>query len=171
MSQTSSLTYRTMQPADVDAYLGLVTELANYEKMADQVKATAADITRDFFSETPQVEALLAFNGDEAVGYGVFHPIYSTFRDRHGLYIEDVYMKPEFRGGGAGKRMMAEICSIALERGWDYSKFVTLNWNEPTLAFNRKLGAEQEADWVLHCLPQEGMQRLVDSLPSKQPAP
>ena len=162
MLSNQNITIRPMRPTDIDAYLGLVMELATYEKMADQVKATPDAIKRDFFSANPRIEALLAFDGDKAVGYGVFHPIYSTFNGNHGVYIEDVYLQPAYRGGGLGKRMMTEIMTIARSRGWNYARFITLNWNEPTLAFNQKLGAVTEPDWLLHYLPADNMNTLLD---------
>jgi GNAT superfamily N-acetyltransferase len=162
MSTQQSIVIRPMQPSDIDAYLGLVMELATYENMADKVKANAASIKRDFFAPHPKVECLLAFDGTTAIGYGVFHAIYSTFSGQHGVYVEDIYLQPAYRGSGQGKRMMNHIFQIAQERGWDYARFITLDWNEPTLQFNKKIGAVAEPEWVLHYLPSENMSKLVN---------
>jgi GNAT superfamily N-acetyltransferase len=169
-NNNQNIVIRPMQPADIESYLGLVMELATYENMVDQVKATAAAIKRDFFCADPKVEALLAFDGDKAIGYGVFHAVYSTFQGNHGAYIEDIYMQPAYRGSGLGKRLMTEIFRIAQDRGWNYSRFITLNWNEPTLQFNKKLGAIQEPEWILHYLPGDNMAALVDKTTNKAAA-
>ncbi len=153
----------TIRPAteeDVGLVFDLIRELAAYEKMRDAVVGTP-EILRASLFERHDAEALVVESGGEAVGYAIFYTTFSTFECRSGLWLEDVYVKPEHRRGGIGLRIMEHLAGLALERGHVRLEWVALDWNEPALNFYAKLGACRLDDWLIHRLETDGIRALA----------
>ena len=132
---------------DVPAILSLITALAEYERLADHVVATEDDLTRWLFGDRPAAEVVIAWAGDEPVGFALFFHNFSTFLGRPGLYLEDLFVKPEWRGRGVGRRLLSHLAAIAMERGCGRFEWAVLDWNEPAIAFYRRMGAVVLDDW------------------------
>lgn len=151
---------RPVSEADVELLFGLILELAEYEKLSDAVSGDAEVLRRSLF-EQRAAEALLIEVGGEAIGYAIFFTTFSSFECRSGIWIEDVYVRPDRRRSGIGQLVMEHIAALALERGHARLEWCALDWNEPALRFYDKLGAKPLDDWVTHRLDRAGMHRLV----------
>lgn len=154
-------TLRDARPEDAEALANLIRALAVYEKLEDQARATADDLRRDLFGNRPFAEAILAEVGDEAVGFAIVFPTYSTFRGRPGLYLEDIFVRPEHRGRGIGKALIAAVAARAVERGCGRLEWAVLDWNAPSIAFYRSLGATPMDEWTNYRLTDEPLMRLA----------
>lgn len=153
---------RPATEADVQLLFDLILELAGYEKMADEVRGDAEILRRSLF-EQKAAEALLIETADgEAVGYAIFFTTFSTFECRSGIWLEDVYVRPEHRRGGIGRMVMEHLAKLALDRGHVRLDWVALEWNEPALNFYEQLGAQQLEDWKMLRLEKDGIRRLAD---------
>ncbi|RMH07210.1 MAG: GNAT family N-acetyltransferase [Armatimonadetes bacterium] len=152
------------QPNDLPRLLELIRQLAEYERRLEQVKATEKDLERALFGERPVAEAMLAWQGATAVGYALFYPVFSTFRGRAALYLEDVYVVPESRGQGVGWALMRSLAQIAKQRGYDRIEWSVLEWNTPAIEFYNKLGAvPKETGWVGYMLTGEALEALANA--------
>ncbi|HEX4305386.1 MAG TPA: GNAT family N-acetyltransferase [Solirubrobacterales bacterium] len=161
MSETTPTpTIRFATEADVPLIFDLICELATYEKLRDEVVGTP-EILRATLFEQRAAEALIVESGGEAVGYALFYTTFSSFECRSGIWLEDVYVKPEARRGGVGRRVLERLAEIALERGHVRLEWVALDWNEPALNFYAKLGAARLDDWLIHRLEVDGMRSLA----------
>jgi GNAT superfamily N-acetyltransferase len=138
---------RPAQPRDVPAVLALIRDLARYEKLEHEVVGTEDDLQRHLFGPSPRVEALVVAEGDALVGLALYFHNFSTFLCRPGLYLEDLFVKPEFRGKGHGAALLRALAAIALERGCGRLEWSVLDWNEPAKGFYRALGAQEMSDW------------------------
>ena len=147
--------------ADVPLILALIRELADYERMSDQVLATEADIGRALFGERPCAEAVIARVADEAVGFALFFQSFSTFVGRPGLYLEDLYVRPAHRGRGIGRRLLAHLASLAVERGCGRFEWSVLDWNELAIASYRRAGAAPMDEWTVYRLTGEPLRALA----------
>ncbi|HEU4739899.1 MAG TPA: GNAT family N-acetyltransferase [Solirubrobacterales bacterium] len=153
---------RAATEADVQLLFDLILELAAYEKMADEVTGDAEVLRRSLF-EQRAAEALLLETADgEAVGYAIFFTTFSTFECRSGIWLEDVYVRPEHRRGGIGRLVMEHLANLALDRGHVRLDWVALEWNEPALNFYEQIGARRLDDWKLLRLEKDGIKRLAD---------
>jgi GNAT superfamily N-acetyltransferase len=150
---------RPATEADAEQLFGLIMELAEYEKLAGAVRGDAEVLRRSLF-EQGAAEALLIESDGEAIGYAIFFVTFSTFECRSGIWLEDVYVRPEHRRGGIGRRVMEHLAALALERGHVRLDWCALDWNEPALRFYDELGAIRLDDWKMLRLDQEGMRRL-----------
>jgi GNAT superfamily N-acetyltransferase len=150
---------RPVTEADVELLFGLILELAEYEKLRDAVAGDAEVLRRTLF-EQRAAEALLIERDGEAIGYAIFFTTFSSFECRSGVWIEDIYVRPEHRRDGLGRQVMEHIAGLALERGHVRLEWCALDWNEPALRFYKKLGAQPLDDWITHRLDREGMRRL-----------
>jgi GNAT superfamily N-acetyltransferase len=140
---------RTANENDVPAIFALIKELAEFEKLADQINTTENELRKTLFGEDRFVEILLAeFNG-EIVGQALFFKNFSTFLGKPGIYLEDLYVKPEMRGKGIGKMLLDKIISIAKERNYGRVEWSVLDWNEPAIDFYKKIGAKPLDDWTI----------------------
>ena len=148
--------------ADVPLVLALIRELAEYERMADQVEATEADIERALFGKHPSAEALIARTGGEAVGFALFFHTFSTFVGRRGLYLEDLYVRPAFRGRGIGRLLLAYLAALAVERGCGRFEWSVLDWNAPAIAAYRRAGAVPMDEWTVYRLTGDGLRTLAE---------
>jgi len=140
---------RTANENDVPAIFALIKELAEFEKLADQINTTENELRNTLFGEDRFVEILLAeFNG-EIVGQALFFKNFSTFLGKPGIYLEDLYVKPEMRGKGIGKMLLDKIISIAKERNYGRVEWSVLDWNESAIDFYKKIGAKPLDDWTI----------------------
>ena len=148
--------------ADVERLFDLIGELAAYEKLSDEVSGDAEVLRRSLFEEKAAEALLLEAADGEAVGYAIFFTTFSTFECRSGIWLEDVYVRPEHRRGGIGRLVMEHLAKLALDRGHVRFEWVALDWNEPALDFYEKLGARRLDDWVIHRLERDGIKRLAE---------
>jgi len=153
------LRIRPATEADVELIFGLILELAEYEKMAAAVAGDREILRRTLF-EQRAAEALIVELDGEAIGYAIFFTTFSSFECRSGVWIEDIYVRPEKRRDGIGRSVMEHIAALALGRGHARLEWTALDWNEPALRFYEKLGATQLGDWITHRLDVDGMRRL-----------
>lgn len=152
---------RLATPLDVPTILTFIRELAAYEKLAHQVVATDADMHLALFGERPVIEALIATHGDEPVGYALFFPTFSTFLGKSGMYLEDVYVRPAARGLGIGRKLLEHLARITVQRGWGRLEWSVLDWNEPSIAFYKKIGATPMDEWTVFRLTGQALQKLA----------
>lgn len=160
-ADVNSLQIRPAGEEDVQLLFDLILELATYEKLADQMRGDAEVLRRSLFEEKAAEALLLETPDGEAVGYAIFFTTFSTFECRSGIWLEDVYVRPEHRRGGIGRAVMEHLAQLALERGHVRLDWVALDWNEPALNFYAKLGAGRLDDWVIHRLEKDGIERLA----------
>ena len=152
---------RRATPLDVPIILTFIRELAEYEKLAHAVVATDDDIYVALFGERPVIEALIATRGDEPVGYALFFPTFSTFLGKPGMYLEDVYVRPAARGLGIGRKLLEHLARITVQRGWGRLEWSVLDWNEPSIAFYKKMGATPMDEWTVFRLAGEDLKTLA----------
>jgi GNAT superfamily N-acetyltransferase len=153
-------TIRAVEETDVETLFALIGELARYEKMSDEVTGDAEVLRRTLFVERA-AEALLVEDGGEAIGYAIFYVTFSSFECRSGIWLEDVYVKPDRRRGGVGKAVMVYLAALALERGHTRFEWCALDWNTPALDFYAGIGAGQLDEWKMLRLDKAGMERLA----------
>ena len=163
MPTNSAITIRCAQVADVPVILQLVRDLATYERAPKQVLATEPQLVDALFGDKPAAEVLLAFQGNEAVGFAVYFFNFSTWLGRPGLYLEDLFVRPENRGGGYGRALLVHLARIAQERGCGRMEWAVLDWNEPAIGFYKKLGATPMNEWTVFRLTREGIANLANS--------
>jgi len=149
------------RPADAGLIVALVRELAEYERLLDQVVLTEADVLRDLFGPRAYAEAVVARAGGEAVGFALWFHNYSTFAGRPGLYLEDLFVRPAFRGRGYGEALLRHLARVALDRGCARFEWSVLDWNEPAIAFYRKLGAVPMDEWTVQRVSGEALVALA----------
>jgi GNAT superfamily N-acetyltransferase len=154
---------RAATVADVPVILELIRALATYERAPNDVTATEKGLTEVLFGEKPAAEVLLAFENETAVGFAVFFHNFSTWLGRPGLYLEDLFVKPEDRGKGYGRALLIRLAKIARERGCGRMEWAVLDWNEPAIQFYRKLGAKPMDDWTVFRLTRDGIAGLADA--------
>jgi GNAT superfamily N-acetyltransferase len=155
-----SIALRTAAAGDVGLLLELVRELARYEKMPDAVVASEADLLRHGFGAERRFEALLAFVDDKPAGFALFFPSFSTWLGRPGLYLEDIFVAEWARKLGVGRRLMARVAAIAVERRWGRLDFAVLHWN-PAREFYHRLGIERLAEWLPYRASGAALERLA----------
>jgi GNAT superfamily N-acetyltransferase len=158
---TEPLLIREARPEDVPLLLELLRELAEYERLGDQVRATEELFDRALFSERPAAEALIAERAAEPVGYALFFPTFSTFLAIQGVWLEDLFVRPGHRKSGAGRALLAAVAARARERGAERLEWSALDWNELALGFYRGLGAQRMDEWVTHRLVGDALRSLA----------
>jgi len=147
--------------SDAETIANLVRELAVYEKLEDHVRADADSFRRHLFGPQPKAEALIAEVNGNPVGFALFFHTFSTFRGQPGLYLEDIFVRPEFRGQGIGKRFFRELGRIAAERNCGRMEWAVLNWNKQAIEFYESRGARPIGDWTIYRLADEGLKELA----------
>jgi GNAT superfamily N-acetyltransferase len=157
------ITIAPAAPADVPLILEFLCELAAYEKLAHEVVATPEDMHAAIFGERPVVETVIARLDGEAVGYALFFPTFSTFLGKPGLYLEDLYVRPAARGFGVGRKQHEHHSGNTDQRGWGRREWSVLDWNEPSIAFYKKMGAKPMDEWTVFRLTGEPLRRLARS--------
>ncbi|HWM55482.1 MAG TPA: GNAT family N-acetyltransferase [Solirubrobacterales bacterium] len=159
----------TIRPAvrgDAELLFGLIRELAEYEKLGDAVRGDAELLARTLFDQEA-AEPLIAEVDGEAVGYAIFFDTFSTFECRSGIWVEDLFVRPEHRRRGIGRSLLARIAATALERGCARLEWSALDWNEPALRFYDELGATRLGEWLTLRLDGQELERL-GAEPSKK---
>jgi GNAT superfamily N-acetyltransferase len=159
--QTEKFTIRPATLADVPIILELIRALATYERAPEAVTATEEQLADVLFGKKPAADVLLAFEGDAPVGFAVFFYNFSTWLGRPGLYLEDLFVRPEKRGHGYGRALLVHLAKIAHERGCGRMEWAVLDWNEPAIEFYKKLGARPLDDWRIFRLTREGIASLA----------
>jgi GNAT superfamily N-acetyltransferase len=160
---STSPTIRTATVADVPIILQLIRDLATYERAPNDVEATEEQLVDVLFGEKPAAEVRLVFENDIAVGFAVFFHNFSTWLGRPGLYLEDLFVKPEHRGKGYGRALLVDLARIARVRGCGRMEWAVLDWNEPAIQFYRQLGARPLDEWKIFRLTRDGIGKLADS--------
>ena len=159
MYQVMKVAFRTAERRDVALILEFIRELADYEKMLDEVVATSALLEKWIFDER-KAEVIFALEGEREVGFALFFHNFSTFLGRAGIYLEDLYVRPECRGKGYGKALLKELARIAVERGCGRLEWWCLDWNQPSIDFYLSLGAEPMKDWTVYRIAGETLKKL-----------
>ncbi len=165
MSLSADSQIRFAVPADVPAILGLIRELAEYERLLDQVVADEVALHRALFGERQYVEAFVALVEGDCVGFALFFHNFSTFLGKPGMYLEDLYVRPKFRGRGLGKALLTQVARIAVERDCGRMEWSVLDWNEPSIRFYESLGAKPLTDWTIFRLTGDALRGLGRSEP------
>ena len=158
-----NFTIRAATVADVPVILELIRALATYERAPSDVTATEKGLTEVLFGEKPAAEVLLAFENETAVGFAVFFHNFSTWLGRPGLYLEDLFVRPEDRGKGYGRALLIHLAKIARERGCGRMEWAVLDWNEPAIQFYKKLSAKPMDEWTVFRLTRDEIANLADS--------
>jgi GNAT superfamily N-acetyltransferase len=152
---------RIATSADAALVLDFIKRLAEYEKLAHMVVADEALLREELFGPRSHVEALLAFEGDTAVGFAVYFHNFSTFLGRKGLWLEDLFVLPEMRGRGYGKKILLELGRIAHSRGCGRFEWAVLDWNQPSIDFYKSLGAVPLEDWTIFRVTGPALEKLA----------
>ena len=152
---------RSATPDDVPLILRFIRELAEYERMAHHVVATEEGLRETLFGARPYAEVVIAEEEGEAAGFALFFHNYSTFLGRPGIYLEDLYVRPEVRGRGIGRALLAHLARLAVERGCGRLEWWVLDWNEPAIRFYRALGAQPMDDWTVFRVDGEALETLA----------
>lgn len=154
---------RPARPQDAPLILAFIRELAEYEKLLHEVRITLADVETILFSSSPRAFCDIAEVGGEAVGFALWFYSVSTFEGRHGLYLEDLYVRPAARGKGAGKALLAHLARRCAAEGLPRLEWAVLDWNAPAIAFYDSLGASAKTDWITRRLSGDALARLAAS--------
>ena len=155
---------RTATPADVPEIHAMVRELAEYEKALPEAKATEEQLHDALFAEHPAAFAHVAEDEDGVVvGFALWFRNFSTWTGAHGIYLEDLYVRPQQRGRGHGKALLAELARICVHRGYGRLEWAVLDWNEPSIAFYRALGARAMDEWTVYRLAGEPLRALGEA--------
>jgi len=160
MSGQNGISVRAATPDDVSLILEFIKGLAEYEKLAPEVVATEDDLRESFFGPEPVAEAVFACHGDEAIGFAVFCQRYSTFLGSPILYLEDIFVLPDRRGGGVGRELMAYGGRLAKARGYPMMSWTVLDWNEPAIGFYENLGAKKAEGWHTYHISGDALDKL-----------
>ncbi|MDZ4868347.1 MAG: GNAT family N-acetyltransferase [Alphaproteobacteria bacterium] len=158
---SAGLTIRAATPTDRDLVFAFIRDLAEYEKLLDDVVATPDDVARALFAPHPRVFCDLAEWNGEPAGFALWFYNYSTFRGRHGIYLEDLFVKPAFRGKGIGKALLAHLAKRAVAEGCARVEWWVLDWNEPSIKFYESLGAIPMEEWTVFRLTGDALKRLA----------
>ncbi|MEU9170855.1 GNAT family N-acetyltransferase [Streptomyces sp. NPDC048420] len=152
---------RPATPADVPVIHALIRELADYEKALEEAKATEEQLHEALFGSRPAAYAHVATDAtDTVIGYAIWFLNFSTWRGVHGIYLEDLYVRPTARGGGHGKALLTELARICVERGYQRLEWSVLNWNTPAISFYDSLGAHPQNEWTVYRLTDEALVKV-----------
>ena len=170
IAATSRATIRPAVPGDVPHVLRLIQDLAEYERELHSVEATPEHLRAALFPDDPgsaRSHALVAeVTGEDGrprvVGMAVYYVTFSTWTGRHGIWLEDLYVRPEHRGGGLGRRLLAQLARTCVERGYGRLEWWVLDWNEPSIGFYRSLGAVAQDEWTVYRMSGEALTKLAD---------
>lgn len=155
------LAVRSAYPGDAALVLGFIRKLADYEKLAHEVKATEAEIEAALFGPRPRVFCDIAEGEGAPAGFALWFYNFSTFDGRHGIYLEDLYVEPAFRGRGIGGALLARLARRCVDEGLTRLQWWVLDWNAPAIAFYQSLGAEPMADWTVLRVSGAALDRLA----------
>ena len=156
-----SLSIRPAVPNDIPLILQLIRKLAEYERLLTHAVATAEDLQKALFGERPVAETVIAEWEGQAVGFALFFYNFSTFRGKPGIYLEDLFVEPEFRGKGIGQELLRHLAKLAKERDCARLEWSVLDWNEPAIGFYRSLGAVPLSDWTIYRVTDKALDALA----------
>ncbi|MGE5707264.1 MAG: N-acetyltransferase family protein [Bacteroidota bacterium] len=159
-----SLLIRPAQPGDVETIVALIRELADYEKLLSDVVITPEGLHEQLFGEPSVIEVLMAEWEGEAVGFALFFHNFSTFLGRPGLYLEDLFVRPAFRGKGIGKALLTRLAQLAVERKCGRFEWSVLDWNEPSIQFYKSQGAVPMDEWTTFRVTGDALARLAGAV-------
>jgi GNAT superfamily N-acetyltransferase len=164
ISLPQTVRVRPAEPGDVPEIHTMIGELADFEKLRDQFVATVEDLTASFFGEHPPAGAMVAevVETGQLIGYAIWFPTFSTFLGRAGLWLEDIYIRPDWRARGAGKRLLLAVAEVARARGSGRYEWCVLDWNQRAIDFYESVGADVMADWRIVRVDRGGIERLAD---------
>ena len=148
---------REARESDLDRILQLIVDLASYEKAAHEVKTTTEQLRRALFGHQPAAYALVAEWDEHVVGLALYFRNFSTWEGVHGLYLEDLYVMPKYRGFGLGKALLMSLAELTVERGYARLEWAVLDWNQPAIDFYRRLGAIPMDEWTVYRLSGEAL--------------
>jgi len=160
-----SLVIRPARPADVGLVTALVRELAEYEKLAHEVEATEGHFEAALFGPPPRVFCDIAEWGGEPAGFALWFYNFSTFLGRHGIYLEDLFVRPAFRGMGIGKALLAHLARRCVAEGLGRLEWWVLDWNEPAIGFYKRHGARMMDEWTVCRVTGEALTKLAEAAP------
>ena len=152
---------RAAVESDAPLILQLVKELAEYERLSHEVVATEEALRDSLFGERPLAEVLICHHGDEPAGFALFFHSFSTFLGKPGIYLEDLYVKPEYRGMGLGRALLVHLAKLASERGCGRLEWSVLDWTETAIAFYRGVGASPVSGWTVYRVAGEALEELA----------
>lgn len=161
---------RAIEPDDVPAVVTLVYELAEYERLIELCHLTGDQLAAALFGPSPALFGLVAVGDGDVVGYALYFLNFSTWEGVHGIYLEDLYVHPDQRGSGLGRALLMTLADIANERGYARVEWSVLNWNEPSIAFYRSLGAESMDGWTVFRLSGPALRRATATETAQAPA-
>jgi len=165
-TKATNFTIRAGTIVDVPIILELIRALATYERAPNEVTATENQLVDVLFGKKPAAEVLLAFENETPIGFAVFFHNFSTWLGRPGLYLEDLFVRPEHRGKGYGRTLLIHLAKIARDRGCGRMEWAVLDWNEPAIEFYKKLGTKPLDEWEIFRLNREGIARLAEAGPA-----
>lgn len=165
MKRQESLSIRPATEDDIPLLLEFIKALADYERLSHLVSATDSSLRESLFGVQPGAQALLAFEDDIPVGFAVYFHSFSTFLGRRGMWLEDLFVKPEYRGRGYGKALLHRVGQIAHERGCGRFEWAVLDWNTPSIEFYSSLGAEPLSDWTIFRMTGKSLEQFSRTSP------
>ena len=160
-----SLTIRRARPGEAGLVLSFVRELAEYEKLLHEVEASVADIDAALFGNRPRLFCDIAEWNGEVAGFAAWFVNFSTFAGRHGIYLEDLFVRPALRGNGIGKALLMHLANECVTNGWSQLQWAVLDWNAPSIAFYKSLGAVMMGEWTLCRLTGPALASLAKGAP------
>jgi GNAT superfamily N-acetyltransferase len=162
MKTNNELTIRKAEKSDAPLILSFIKEIANYEKLSHEVTATEKDIQENLFGDTKYAEVLIAESENEPVGYALFFYNFSTFTGRPGIYLEDLFIRPKYRGKGIGKTLLLKLIKIAKNKNCGRVEWCVLDWNEPAIEFYKNLGAVPMDGWSIFRVTNEKFEKILE---------
>jgi GNAT superfamily N-acetyltransferase len=153
---------RPVRPEDVPAVVGLVRELAEYEKALHEVRLTEEQLTGVLFGDSPALFGHVAVHDGEVVGIALWFLNYSTWRGTHGIYLEDLYVSPQHRGSGLGRELLRTLAAVCVERGYSRLEWSVLDWNTPSIEFYKAAGAEPMDEWTVFRLTDDALTAFAE---------
>ena len=155
------LKIRDAVQADLPKILQFIKDLAEYEKAPNEVVLSISDLEQSIFGANPQVYCLIVELGNEVTGFAVWHLNYSTWLGKHGIYLEDLYVDPKYRGQGHGKALLRKLAQICVERGYKRLQWWVLDWNQSAIDFYKSIGAEPMDQWTVFRVSGSSLEKLA----------
>lgn len=159
----AALSLRAADSSDVGTIIAFIRELAEYEKLAHEMVATEEAIRTSLFGDDPAAEVVLAELNGSPAGFALYFTSYSTFLGRPGIYLEDLFVRPAYRGTGIGKALLRHVARIACERDYGRLEWAVLDWNEPAIGFYEQLGARAMGEWTTYRVAGDSLQAMAHS--------
>jgi GNAT superfamily N-acetyltransferase len=156
-----SFQIRDATPADIDAIYDYIHALAEYEKAPNEAVLSKSDLSQSLFGQSPQVYCLLSVQDEQVTGIAIWHLNYSTWLGKHGIYLEDLFVDPKFRGQGHGKALLVRLAQICVERGYPRFSWWVLDWNKPSIDFYESLGAKAMDEWTVFRVSGDALTKLA----------